>query len=85
MYTLIILDLNSADLRDSSQVTEQIRDIFKDLPQGCPYICVCLNEEYQEDEEQIRSTLMQARVDRVMMKPIEITEVVQILELLAIS
>ena len=85
MYTLIILDLTGEDFRDSSQVTEKIRDIFKDLPQGCPYICVCLNEEYHNDEERIRSTLMQARVDRVMMKPIEFTEIVQILELLAIS
>ena len=45
MYTLIILETTDEDYEDSSQVTEKIQDMFKDLPQGCPYILVCLNEE----------------------------------------
>ena len=83
MYKLILLDdtlMENAE-ESSSSIIQKIRDMVKDLPSRCPYICVCIGEEIEDDEELTRSNLFNAGADKVMMRPIKFTEISQVLQL----
>ena len=83
MYKLILLDdtLVENDEDSTLSIIQKVRDMVKYLPNRCPYICVCVGEETEDDEELTRSNLFNAGADKVMMRPIKFTEISQVLQL----